>query len=716
MTARIVHISDLHFESLDFVVADNLKAAIQQIAPDILVFTGDLVDNFWSIAKGKSWLLQFCKDCKLDAATRLIIIPGNHDYRWIGTFGFRPVTGWNYRDNFQAWNQRVLLFPTFGVSFLRFDSNPIARGFARGVISQRQIAAMGKALDNLSQSERDVFKNSTKIALIHHHPVPVPYEGSDRYLMLNRVQNITQFLAERKINLILHGHKHRASNSLLAIGTSAGYDVEIRVLGAGSAAKKNGDHDPRGHNFNLVTVDSNGLTFIDQYFAPPGKEFRKSDSEDPLLHQTLFDFKRRERGVCHSRHLHWDSSINADGDIFNDIWHESVTPIGSAPLPEMPPKTYSCDTGHLSAVGLSPGSSDNVSLHFDKQESREVVFRVQFQPELSDQQPATYGLRSWDFNAVALDRQSYRRKYPAKDAFREYEQHHLEEVTDRFSWTLQFPSERKPRGVPLFEVLDEDELLHPPLTEAFANDFHYSTELGLASLSLQNPPAGYHYRITWILPNSPAATAPPNPGHVAEVRKFAAQMLAAALNPSPIREQMEIALAGCLVQVKEKIEAILKTHDVISLDELDCSLMVYNDSSPGAPPKLHVVAATQGTQPKLVNRELEIGDGVAGRAFNTNSYRFFDADKAQQDIRLGYYLQDDGHRTHSFLHSIPLRHPESQQLIFAVLNVGTYDDTQGSMLRTLSDEAGIKWLNEFGQNYVLQRAREILKLDVKGPQ
>jgi len=359
-----------------------------------------------------------------------------------------------------------------------------------------------------------------------------------------------------------------------------------------------------------------------------------------------------------------------------------------------------------------------VTLRYDKQESREVSFRVRFGPELSEQQPATYGIRSWDFNAVALDRQSYRRKYPAKDAFREYEQHHLEEITDRFSWTLQFPSERKPRGVPLFDVLDEHEQLHPPLTEAFANDFHYSAELGLASLSLQNPPAGYHYRITWILPDSPAATAPPNPGHVAEVRKFAAQMLAAAaLNPSPIREQIEIALAGCLLQVKEKIEAILKTLDVISLDELDCSLMVYNDpSANNAPPTLRVVAATQGTQPKLINRELEIGDGVAGRAFNTNSYRFFDAEKAQQDIRLGYYLQEDGHRTHSFLHSIPLRHPESQQLIFAVLNVGTYDVTQGSMLRTLSDEEGIKWLNEFGQNYVLQRAREILKLNGKGPQ
>jgi hypothetical protein len=435
-----------------------------------------------------------------------------------------------------------------------------------------------------------------------------------------------------------------------------------------------------------------------------------------LLQQTLFDFKRRARGVCHSRHLHWDCFINADGDTFNDIWHESITPVGSKPVTEMPPKTYSCNTGHLSKVSLSPGSSDDVLLDFEKEEPREVRFKIKYRNQLSPQRPLSYGIRSWDFNAVALDRQSFRRKFPQRTDYSEYELHHLEEITDRLSWTLQFPLERKPRGLPVFEVLDDKEEFHPSLTEAFANDFHYSGELGIASVSLQNPPAGYNYRISWNLPDDMPAFKPPNPGHIAEVEQFASKMLAATppKNPSPIRAQLEIALAGCLAQVKEKIESALKTPNVISSEELDASLMVY-DSSPSSddPPKLRAVAATQGNRPKITDLELEIGDGIAGRAFNTNSYRYFDAEMAKQDIRHGAYIKQKGQRPHSFLHAVPLRHPDSQQLIFAILNVGTYDDTQGKMLRTLSDRSGIKWLIEFGQNYVLRRAREILKLSLQ---
>ena len=159
-----------------------------------------------------------------------------------------------------------------------------------------------------------------------------------------------------------------------------------------------------------------------------------------------------------------------------------------------------------------------------------------------------------------------------------------------------------------------------------------------------------------------------------------------------------------------RLEDDLKTKNVIESGELDASLMVYDTSVGNGSPKLRVAAAVQGHKPKQTSLELEVGDGIAGRAYKTNTYSCYDAEESEADIRLGVYIKQDG-ASHSFLHSIPLRHPCNQGLIFAILNIGTYDSTQGRMLRTLREQGGIKWLIEFGQNYVLRRILEIFKLE-----
>jgi hypothetical protein len=276
------------------------------------------------------------------------------------------------------------------------------------------------------------------------------------------------------------------------------------------------------------------------------------------------------------------------------------------------------------------------------------------------------------------------------------------------SWTLQFPFEKKPLGKPVFEVLDGHGRVHVPLTETFANDHHYSPSLGIASVSIANPPVGYSYRISWDLPE--CASAPNHPGHLAEVERFTSRLLQASRDARPQIAQIQSVLSSCLAQVRTEIETALGTPNVIRFNELDSSLMVYDrDSNPA---KLRVVAATQGNTAKGtgLELELEVGDGIAGRAYKTNAHRCYDAEAAESDIRLGVYIRQQNRSGHSFLHSVPLRHADSQELIFGILNIGTYDNTQGKMLRTLADEKGIKFLIEFGQNYVLRRVQEILIL------
>lgn len=170
MRATIAHISDIHFESLDQAVSERLTKALQDVSPNILVFTGDLVNNFWNISKGKQWLPQLCINCKIDPEKNLLVVPGNHDYRLYGTFGFRPITGLWFRHHFGAWQKKISLLPEYGISFLCFDSNPLIKGFARGQVSKHQLSQMRTALFLLSKADRDFFKASAKIALIHSSP------------------------------------------------------------------------------------------------------------------------------------------------------------------------------------------------------------------------------------------------------------------------------------------------------------------------------------------------------------------------------------------------------------------------------------------------------------------------------------------------------------------------------------------------------------------
>lgn len=45
MPVKIAHLSDIHWERCDANVSDRLGAALKRESPDLLIFTGDLVDN-----------------------------------------------------------------------------------------------------------------------------------------------------------------------------------------------------------------------------------------------------------------------------------------------------------------------------------------------------------------------------------------------------------------------------------------------------------------------------------------------------------------------------------------------------------------------------------------------------------------------------------------------------------------------------------------------
>src|SRR5438045_760659 len=263
MVTRIVHISDLHFSRRDSAVARVLHDAIVQARPDVLLVTGDLADHpsiSWPFGRGewtaaRAWLREIERDIEAasGSAVTTLVLPGNHDVLVSGLSGWCWIPGAAFRRCFRPWRRPPVFYhPRANVTFLTLDTNPRLAFFsAEGVAIASRLKQLKRAIDGHPDAAR--IRTSTKILLMHHHPLPVPFQGSDWLLQTRRGDRLARFVAGNKVPMHFHGHKHRATWSQMRIGGASVEPFFIEVVGAGSAMKW-ADQDPRGHNFNLVDV------------------------------------------------------------------------------------------------------------------------------------------------------------------------------------------------------------------------------------------------------------------------------------------------------------------------------------------------------------------------------------------------------------------------------------------------------------------------------
>ncbi len=85
--ALIAHLSDLHVGSISFneeLILDAIDR-INEMGPDATIVTGDLSDNGYydELKQAAHYLEQF--------KTPLLVVPGNHDSRHLGTRCFEEL-------------------------------------------------------------------------------------------------------------------------------------------------------------------------------------------------------------------------------------------------------------------------------------------------------------------------------------------------------------------------------------------------------------------------------------------------------------------------------------------------------------------------------------------------------------------------------------------------------------------------------------------------
>jgi hypothetical protein len=316
---RILHLSDLHFgahfdDSLWDYIRDVLAGSEK---PDVIVVTGDLVDTpslFMLGLARKQLLAMRSKWSEKGRACELIVIPGNHD---VGIYGNLSVWPWSSKfdivfgpephkvfDGLPAfsayrkwkwykrwahrswWSCRFALLRLSGqlpaarpeqiikdaagnrLCFACLDSNRNLK-LASGRVEHASILRIhGELLKRRHPDDNGALLNLVpRIALVHHHVIPVPYSGAvesatefEPFLVLRNAGTLLRELCDKDFDLVLHGHKHFLNFARLTFDSADEGDREIAVLAAGSATTH--QTGAGANSFNLIKVYPNGCIWF----------------------------------------------------------------------------------------------------------------------------------------------------------------------------------------------------------------------------------------------------------------------------------------------------------------------------------------------------------------------------------------------------------------------------------------------------------------------
>src|SRR5207302_4654043 len=132
--------------------------------------------------------------------------------------------------------------PTLNVCILVLDSNVMEfLDLASARIDTSDLSSFHTLASQVSG------KNFTKIALLHHHPMPISATEREGFLndpgftMLKNAGQVMTTMVAAKMDLVLHGHEHYAAYSKAVFPYDRKEEHFITVVSAGSVGKGEGN-------------------------------------------------------------------------------------------------------------------------------------------------------------------------------------------------------------------------------------------------------------------------------------------------------------------------------------------------------------------------------------------------------------------------------------------------------------------------------------------
>jgi 3',5'-cyclic AMP phosphodiesterase CpdA len=714
--ARILQISDLHYcRKTSIELIGQLTLIAKQEKPDIIVVTGDLTEHPFrsQMKKARAFIEHLQQEC---GGCRVIVIPGNHDYKYKGLFGFGRLTRIPFHLSFRQradgqphrfWQLfrdaltpkgklmrdpiEFRYLPEFGVCIFSFNSNPLGNMLAGGEVATSDLQDLRARLKDLrTNGELKGLVAPYTIALVHHHPIPTAYwPGTfldrlfDSGMVFYNAGQFLQDLAEHSFYLVLHGHRHYAAFSRVAFADTL--DKSIVVAAAGTCAAPQSD-DPERYHLNIIDLNNDGTATMRSHFFNANvyeKETRhyvlhglhevKSRRASELQDFWNFRTKKLSKRAIVTEHGHTRTTITYQGC-------EAVTAAGVKSVPVILDVNRPNYVRDLKLVKLPDTPPSRLVLRNDSTRTK-VRANVAFQHS-EESFSCAFEFRLLD--AHALYEEELKRRDGGTAEAVEFITLDVDVDCDELELEVEFPKGYKPAGDATVEVRCK-RLPRTPEFEQIDNlscrhDSEYRrVAAGLAASSTgwkfhcREPIPGFLYRLQWPLPAGDSRPAVEIPAYELSMFERRIQKLLKTAEHAASHDEAAVQRyqteSADLKLIVDAIPDLLRVAGC-ALSDVHVNLMVFDE----VPRLLRPVLSTSSSITSAWDTSLYAGEGCAGLCYEKCRIVLYDP----RDDPDGYYLRPNefGAATrepgteHSALVCLPWFYLGR---VMGVINIGSYE-------------------------------------------
>jgi 3',5'-cyclic AMP phosphodiesterase CpdA len=683
--ATIVHISDLHFGGdINHGLLPQLKSLIKSQTPNFLVVSGDVNENPspFSMKQACKYLDEVCMECNLKPE-QVLVIPGNHDYKLKGNIGLRRLTRMPFDIYFRqqghklTGGQRLNIYLKLGLNALwpwgrelrdqveirqdkncavvlfGFNSNPMFEMLATGKVSEEQIFEVTRKLQG---AEGKVWDRFFKVAVVHHHPLPIPYVNTnlrerveESFMVFYNAGTFLRELGRFGVDLILHGHKHVAGFTQILYDLPNGLQNRIGVLAAGSATNTH-SADRLGNEFNVITIFDDDTVSINQWYYA-ADVWRKDESKQFQFHALNVVRERRSSRAVREyglkiRQLRKNNTIEEKGYTTIEYWLDGCQATGPKEWNSFEFDHRAFAPAYIRNFQVLRTDSFFVKEVRDKERSnlRREVGKLALDKEVrkAGDPPFNLAYSYREINSSALNYKEFQRKYHGRDLDYEYGSIECKYPVEVFKLRIifNFPIKQEEinyNALALYiptpgTYLDynENQLVpHDDETNRIKSRVEWFDK-GL-ELEVLDPIPEFVYQIRWQY-NKPSTITSGG----AQVQKLAlvrtkllklARSVPADGAPPSLYQKIAELTGDVLADIEKRYPLIDRA------EKLDVSLAVFEDKTS----TLRFVAANFGSIAALVKEEFRSGEGCLGYSFEKNKVLFYD----QSNDDIGYYISPE---------------------------------------------------------------------------
>lgn len=647
-----------------------VKFIVAREKPNLLVASGDLANQPvpWQMKRAARFVRDVYRLCSEEA--RLMVISGNHDYKFWGNIGLRRLTRIPFEIYFRMggithgfiwrlfryfgltlhalwpWSNRLrdplqlVTLPDLGVTLVGFNSNTLTEMMAAGRVEPEDLQDLYEMFDGCARDPAFGFRY--KIAVVHHHPAPIADVDTK---LASRIQesfmvfyNAGLFLREinrRGFNLVVHGHKHFAGFLRVASEFGEHHRAEVPVAAAGSACHNHPD-DPRGHHLQVIRLYDDDTAILESVFFSGSVESTEAsrsyvlDSPKDVQRRRFNAF--RDLGGFTIREIRKTSVITNDGYTDVQIEFYRLRVYSAAGLDCHPIDYQASEPTYLrdfAKVDL-PNSPRFLKLVTKVSTLRAFSGNIEFGRRYTSQDaPFDFGLKYRLISGHTLTPREFQRHYAGKAQAWEDASLFCYLAAEILTLQVDFPAGYQLDSqhveacaeyipAPLKGVRDEDfawDQLRPHEDESARVRDGLQILPGTLRLTVHNPIPGFLYKIKWIPKEQSGSYAEPPGARVtlqseARVARVQGELLEIARGAAD-RDPAVLDRYECIVApLRALADDFIKICNLPN-ETVDVAAMVFSNEDA----KLYTVCATYGQIPQLFAATFSAGEGCAGFVF-----------------------------------------------------------------------------------------------------